>query len=132
MLIYIIGSFEYQPAAYITALTTNFFTTAFGFVTALDVISLQHQSNLPQVNGTNNHSDGRRATSVIGTQGTGSILVTHADLVRFYTILTNLKTKIGGGPKTNRLFGWIGQSAGCFFFEHGENRSDTGRGLKLA
>ena len=41
MLIYIIGGFEYQPAAYITALTTNFFTTAFGFVTALDVIMKQ-------------------------------------------------------------------------------------------
>ena len=41
MLIYIIGGFEYQAAAYITALTTNFFTTAFGFVTALDVIMQQ-------------------------------------------------------------------------------------------
>ena len=41
MLIYIIGGFEYQPAAYITALTTNFFTTAFGLVTALDVIMQQ-------------------------------------------------------------------------------------------
>jgi hypothetical protein len=41
MLIYIVGGFEYQAAAYITALTTNFFTTAFGFVTALDVIMQQ-------------------------------------------------------------------------------------------
>jgi hypothetical protein len=41
MLIYILGGFEYQPAAYITGLTTNFFTTAFGFVTALDVILQQ-------------------------------------------------------------------------------------------
>ena len=41
MLIYIMGGFEYQPAAYITALTANFFTTAFGFVTALDVIMQQ-------------------------------------------------------------------------------------------
>ena len=41
MLIYIIGGFKYQPAAYITALTINFFTTAFGFVTALDVIMQQ-------------------------------------------------------------------------------------------
>ena len=41
MLIYIIGGFEYRAAAYITALTTNFFTTAFGFVTALDVIMQQ-------------------------------------------------------------------------------------------
>jgi hypothetical protein len=41
MLIYIIGGFEHQPAAYITGLTVNFFTTAFGFVTALDVIMRQ-------------------------------------------------------------------------------------------
>ena len=41
MLIYIIGGFEYQAAAYTTALTTNFFTTAFGFVTVLDVIMQQ-------------------------------------------------------------------------------------------
>lgn len=41
MLIYVIGGFEYQAAAYITALTTNFFTTAFGFVTALEVIMQQ-------------------------------------------------------------------------------------------
>jgi len=41
MLIYIEGGFEYQPAAYVTGLTANFFTTAFGFVTALDVIMQQ-------------------------------------------------------------------------------------------
>jgi hypothetical protein len=41
MLVYIIGGLEYQPAAYITGLTINFFTTAFGFVTALDVILQQ-------------------------------------------------------------------------------------------
>ncbi|MGC2080701.1 MAG: hypothetical protein WA728_32740 [Xanthobacteraceae bacterium] len=41
MVVYIIGGFEYQPAAYITRLTINFFTTAFGFVTALDVILQQ-------------------------------------------------------------------------------------------
>jgi len=41
MLVYIIAGFEYQPAAYITALTANFFTTAFGFVTALEVIMKQ-------------------------------------------------------------------------------------------
>lgn len=41
MLIYVIGGFEYQAAAYITTLTINFFTTAFGFVTALDVIMRQ-------------------------------------------------------------------------------------------
>jgi hypothetical protein len=41
MLIYIIGGFEYQPAAYITALTTNFFTATFGFVVAFDVIMQQ-------------------------------------------------------------------------------------------
>lgn len=41
MLVYIIAGFEYQPAAYITALTANFFTTVFGFVTALEVIMKQ-------------------------------------------------------------------------------------------
>jgi hypothetical protein len=41
MLVYVLGGFEYQPAAYITGLTINFFTTAFGFVTALDVILQQ-------------------------------------------------------------------------------------------
>ncbi|MFY9838499.1 MAG: hypothetical protein WAK55_18905 [Xanthobacteraceae bacterium] len=41
MLVYIIGGFEYQPAAYVTGLTVNFFTAAFGFVTALDVILQQ-------------------------------------------------------------------------------------------
>ena len=41
MLVYIVGGFEYQPAAYITGLTANFFTTAFSFVTALDVILQQ-------------------------------------------------------------------------------------------
>jgi len=41
MLVYTVGGFEYQPAAYITGLTVNFFTTAFGFVTALDVIMQQ-------------------------------------------------------------------------------------------
>jgi hypothetical protein len=41
MLVYIMGGYEYQPAAYITALTANFFTTAFGFVTALEVIMKQ-------------------------------------------------------------------------------------------
>jgi len=41
MLVYILGGFAYQPAAYITGLTINFFTTAFGFVTALDVILRQ-------------------------------------------------------------------------------------------
>jgi hypothetical protein len=41
MVVYILGGFEYQPAAYITGLTANFFTTVFGFVTALDVILQQ-------------------------------------------------------------------------------------------
>jgi hypothetical protein len=38
MLIYVIGDFEYKAAAYVTSLITNFFTTVFAFVTALDVI----------------------------------------------------------------------------------------------
>ena len=38
MLIYVIGGFKYQAAAYVTALTVNFFTAAFALVTGLEVI----------------------------------------------------------------------------------------------
>lgn len=41
MLVYVLGSFPYAPAAYITALTLNFFTLAFVFVVALDFILKQ-------------------------------------------------------------------------------------------
>jgi hypothetical protein len=41
MLVYVMFGSEYEAAAYITALTSNFFTTAFAFVTALDVIMQQ-------------------------------------------------------------------------------------------
>lgn len=41
MLIYILGGFAYPAGAYVVALTVNFFTTAFAFVTALDVIMQQ-------------------------------------------------------------------------------------------
>jgi uncharacterized protein (DUF2062 family) len=41
MLLYILLGFQYSAAAYVTALTVNFFTTAFSFVTALDVIMQQ-------------------------------------------------------------------------------------------
>ena len=41
MLAYILVGLEYSAAAYITALTIDFFTVIFGFVTALDVIMLQ-------------------------------------------------------------------------------------------
>ena len=41
MLIYVLSGFPYGAAAYITALAVNFFTTAFAFVTALDVIMQQ-------------------------------------------------------------------------------------------
>ena len=41
MLGYVLAGFRYSPAAYITALTIDFFTVIFGFVTALDVILLQ-------------------------------------------------------------------------------------------
>jgi hypothetical protein len=41
MLGYILAGFEYCAAVYITALTIDFFTVIFGFVTALDVILLQ-------------------------------------------------------------------------------------------
>ena len=41
MLIYIIGGFEYQAAAFVTTLTVNFFTAAFAFVTGLELIMRQ-------------------------------------------------------------------------------------------
>lgn len=41
MLGYIVAGLQYSAAAYITALTVDFFTVAFAFVTALDVIMQQ-------------------------------------------------------------------------------------------
>ena len=41
MCVYVWAGFQDGAAAYITALTVNFFTTAFAFITALDVIMRQ-------------------------------------------------------------------------------------------
>ena len=41
MLGYVLGGLPYSAAAYITALTIDFFTVIFGFVIALDVIMQQ-------------------------------------------------------------------------------------------
>ena len=41
MLCYVLASFQYTAAAYITALTIDFFTVIFGFVSALDIIMEQ-------------------------------------------------------------------------------------------
>jgi len=41
MLVYILAGLDYSAAAYITALTVDFFTVVFGFVSALDIIMLQ-------------------------------------------------------------------------------------------
>ena len=41
MLSYVLAGFQYSAAAYITGLTIDFFTVAFAFVTALDVIMQQ-------------------------------------------------------------------------------------------
>ena len=41
MLAYVLLGVQYSAAAYITALTIDFFTVIFGFVTAIDVIMLQ-------------------------------------------------------------------------------------------
>jgi hypothetical protein len=41
MLGYVLAGLQYSAAAYITALTIDFFTVVFGFVTALDVIMHQ-------------------------------------------------------------------------------------------
>jgi hypothetical protein len=38
MLVYVLCGFRYETAAYVTALVVNFFTLAFAFVTALDVV----------------------------------------------------------------------------------------------
>jgi hypothetical protein len=41
MLGYILAGLQYSDAVYITALTIDFFTVIFGFVSALDIIMLQ-------------------------------------------------------------------------------------------
>jgi hypothetical protein len=46
MLGYILGGLQYVAAAYITALTIDFFTVIFGFVVALDVI-MQQPTEVP-------------------------------------------------------------------------------------
>jgi hypothetical protein len=47
MLGYILGGFKYSAAAYISALTIDFFTVLFGFVVALDVI-MQQPMEVPE------------------------------------------------------------------------------------
>jgi hypothetical protein len=41
MIVLVIGNFEHKAAAYIAALTINFFTLAFAFIVALEVILRQ-------------------------------------------------------------------------------------------
>jgi hypothetical protein len=41
MLVYVLAGFQYNAAAYVTTLIVNFFTLAFAFVTAMDVIMQQ-------------------------------------------------------------------------------------------
>jgi hypothetical protein len=56
-----------------------------------------------------------------------------ADLVRFYKILADLETKIGGAQKLAPCSGrmdWPNRGV-YFFFEQGENRSDTGNGPRV-
>jgi hypothetical protein len=52
MLGYVLGGLQYSAAAYITALTVDFFTVIFGFLVALDVIMQQPMEALerPTVN----------------------------------------------------------------------------------
>ena len=47
MLGYVLAGLEYSAAAYITALTIDFFTVVFGFMTALDVI-MQQPTEAPE------------------------------------------------------------------------------------
>jgi hypothetical protein len=41
MMVYVLAGLPYSAAAYVTALAINFFTTAFAFITAMDVILQQ-------------------------------------------------------------------------------------------
>ena len=41
MLVYVLAGFKYSGAAYITALTVDFFTVVYGFLSALDIIMQQ-------------------------------------------------------------------------------------------
>jgi hypothetical protein len=41
MLVYVLVGIQYSAAVYITALTIDFFTVVFGFVSALDIIMMQ-------------------------------------------------------------------------------------------
>ncbi len=41
MIAYVFGGFDYPSAVYMTALTINFFTTAFGFWSGLDFVITQ-------------------------------------------------------------------------------------------
>jgi hypothetical protein len=47
MLGYVLGGLQYSAAAYITALTIDFFTVVFGFVIALDVV-MQQPMDVPE------------------------------------------------------------------------------------
>jgi hypothetical protein len=52
MLVYVLAGLPYSPAAYVTALTVDYFTVIYGFVVALDVIMQQpmETSEQPTVN----------------------------------------------------------------------------------
>ena len=55
------------------------------------------------------------------------------DLERFYSILKSLESNLGGKRKLSDCSGqtdWPGKSV-YFFFEKGENRKDTGSGLRV-
>lgn len=55
------------------------------------------------------------------------------DLIRFYEILAELEKTIGGKRRLSECDGRTGwpQRGVYFFFEPGENRSDTGEGLRV-
>jgi hypothetical protein len=56
-----------------------------------------------------------------------------ADLVRFYSIITTLESKIGGAKRLSDCSGrasWP-QRGVYFFHEPGENRTDTGEGPRI-
>jgi hypothetical protein len=57
MLGYVLAGLQYSAAAYITALTIDFFTVVFGFVTALDVVMQQRTDVLERADSVEDRAD---------------------------------------------------------------------------
>jgi hypothetical protein len=68
MLGYVLVGLQYSAAAYITALTIDFFTVIFGFVTALDVIMQQPVEVSERADLTEDQADGVLGPADVGRQ----------------------------------------------------------------